>query len=102
MATSSIIIINDLMIRNGEFRFRARGHFTPCYACPFGIFSSICILENILCVYIVVVKIRRKDSKIFSFSLESVSDGPEGLFVKSLNIPKFPCGEREFMVGQCI
>ena len=54
MATSSIIIINNL-ICNGEFRFSARGHFAAFCAYPF-------VLETILCIYIVGAKIPKSSA----------------------------------------
>ena len=53
------------------------------------IFSLICT-GNILCIYTVVVKIRRKDSKIFIFSFKSVSDRPEAFSSRNSIFPNVP------------
>ena len=65
------------------------GVISPHFVLGRSIFSSICI-GNILCIYIVVVKIRRQDSKIFIFSLESVRDRPEAFRSSHSIFPNFP------------
>ena len=50
------------------------GVISPHFVLVRSIFSLICI-GNILCIYLVVVKIQRKDFKIFSFSLEQLVTG---------------------------
>ena len=65
------------------------GVISPHFVVVRSIFSLICIW-NVLCIYIVVVTIRYKDSKMFSISLESVSDRPEAFSSSSSLFPNFP------------